>query len=140
MEYTVEDDGWRIPDYMWEEMKLIIPKPVDNHPLGCHRQRIDNRIAMNGIYFVLRTGCQWGALDSTNICKHSVAHKRFQEWVRAGVFQEFWKRGLLMYDKIKGIGWKWISLDGAMTKAPLGGEKTGANPTDRAKKGQKEAY
>jgi hypothetical protein len=28
---TVEDDGWKIPDYMWEEMKLIIPKPVVNH-------------------------------------------------------------------------------------------------------------
>ena len=45
-----------------------------------------------------------------------------------------------MYDETKGIGWKWLSIDGAMTKAPLGGEKTGANPTDRAKKGLKEAY
>ena len=140
MELVVEDDGWRIPDYMWEAMKPIIPKPIDNHPLGCHRIRIDDRVIMNGIYFVLRTGCQWKALDFTNICKHSVTHDRFQEWARAGVFEEFWRRGLLMYDELKGIGWKWISLDGAMTKAPLGGEKTGANPTDRAKKGRKEAY
>jgi putative transposase len=28
-------------------------------------------------------------------------------------------------------------MDGAMTKAPLGGEKTGPNPTDRAKQGTK---
>lgn len=28
-------------------------------------------------------------------------------------------------------------MDGAMTKAPLGGEATGPNPTDRAKKGVK---
>jgi transposase len=28
-------------------------------------------------------------------------------------------------------------MDGAMTKAPLGGEKTGKNPTDRAKSGVK---
>lgn len=28
-------------------------------------------------------------------------------------------------------------MDGAMTKAPLGGEKTGKNPTDRAKSGTK---
>ena len=40
--------------------------------------------------------------------------------------------------KTKGINWNWISLDGAMTKAPLGGEETGNNPTDRAKKGLKE--
>jgi len=37
----------------------------------------------------------------------------------------------------KGIEWEWQSMDGAMTKAPLGGEGTGANPTDRGKKGTK---
>ena len=140
MKTIVEDDNWRIPDFMWEEIKLIIPKPIDNHPLRCHRKRIDDRKVMNGILFVLRTGCQWKALDSTSICRHSVAHDRFQEWVQARVFEEFWRRGLLMYDEIKGINWKWLSLDGAMTKSPLGGEETGPNPTDRAKKGLKEAY
>jgi len=136
----VEDDNWRIPDFMWEEVKQIIPKPIDNHPLKCHKPRIDDRKVMDGILFVLRTGCQWQALDSTYICKHSVAHDRFQEWIEAGVFEEFWRRGLLMYDETKGIDWKWISLDGAMTKSPLGGEKTGKNPTDRAKKGRREAF
>ncbi len=135
---VMEDDGWRIPDYMWEEMKLIIPKPVDNHPLGCHNPRIDDRIIMDGILYLLRTGGQWSSLDKTNICKHSAAHDRFQEWVEAGVFEEFWRRGLLMYDETKKINWNWLSMDGAMTKSPLGGEKTGPNPTDRAKKGQKE--
>lgn len=137
MKIIIEDDNWRIPDYEWEELKQIIPKPIDNHPLKCHKPRIDDRKAMDGIYFVLRTGCQWQALDNTNICKHSVAHKRFQEWTKAGVFEEFWRKGLLMYDETTGIGWKWISIDGAITKSPLGGELTGANPTDRAKKGLK---
>lgn len=132
------DDDFGVSDYVWAEMKKIIPKPIDNHPLKCHRKRIDDRKAMNGILFVLITGCQWKALDKTNICKHSVAHKRFQEWIKAGVFEKFWKKGLLMYDERKGIGWKWQSLDGSLTKAPLGGEKTGANPTDRAKKGLRE--
>ena len=138
MRIIIEDDNWRISDYVWEEMENIIPEPKDNHPLGCHKPRIVDRKIMNGILFVLRTGCQWQALDSTKICKHSVAHKRFQEWIKAGVFEKFWEKGLFMYDEKKGIGWKWQSLDGAMTKAPLGGEETGNNPTDRAKKGLKE--
>lgn len=140
MGYIVEDDGNRIPDFIWEEMKQIIPKPKDNHPLGCHKKRIDDRKAMDGIFFVMRTGCQWQALDATGICKHSVAHKRFQEWIKAGVFFEFWWRGLTMYDNTKGLHLTWQSLDGSTTKAPLGGEATGANPTDRAKKGLKEAF
>ena len=120
---VVDDDGLRIPDYMWEEMKQIIPIPIDDHPLKCHNPRMDDRKIMDAIFFVLRTGCQWQALDYTNICKHSVAHKRFQEWTEAGVFEKFLEKGLIMYDEVKGIDWKWLSLDGAMTKSPLGGKK-----------------
>ena len=47
------------------------------------------------------------------------------------------KAGLREYDELKGIAWKWQAADGAMTKAPLGGEKTGKNPTDRGKTGTK---
>lgn len=116
------DDGWRIPDLLWENMKPLLP-PRKKHPLGCHRPRIPDRDAMDAILFVLRTGCQWNALDRTNICRHSSAHRRFIEWTEAGVFAEFWKRGLLKYDKVNGIDWSWLSMDGAMTKAPLGGKK-----------------
>jgi len=140
MSYFVKGDSGRIPDCIWEQMKEIIPKPMDNHPLGCHKRRIDNRKVMDGIFFVMRTGCQWVELDNTTFCKHSVAHKRFQEWAKAGVFEEFWKRGLIMYDNAKGLKLNWQSIDGAITKAPLGGEKTGANPIDRAKKGRREAF
>lgn len=132
-------EKFKLQDYMWEEMKQIIPQPKDNHPLGCHRKRIEDRRVMEAILFVMKTGCQWSALDDTTLCKHSVAHKRFQEWTKAGVFEEFWRRGLLMYDNTKGLELRWQSIDGAVTKAPLGGEETGANPTDRAKKGRREA-
>lgn len=53
-----------------------------------------------------------------------------------GVFHEIWRQGLLEYDRRVGIDWASLAVDGAMTKAPLGGEKTGPNPTDRAKRGR----
>jgi len=92
---------------------------------------------MDAIFFVLRTGCQWNALKETRICSSSSAHRRFQEWTAAGVFEAFWREGLLAYDALNGIDWAWLALDGAMGKAPLGGEKTGRNPTDRGKRGVK---
>ena len=115
-------DRWMIPDALWKKMELLLP-PRKMHPNGGHNPRISDRDAMNGILFVLRTGCQWNALDRTNICRHSSAHRRFIEWTEAGVFLEFWKRGLLKYDQNNGIDWSWLSMDGAMTKAPLGGKK-----------------
>jgi transposase len=122
MGLITKDDGWRIPDRLWKQMEPLLP-PRPKHPLGCHNPRVPDRDAMDGIFFVLRTGCQWNALNATGICKSSSAHRRFIEWTEAGVFWEFWQRGLLAYDKVEGIDWSWLSMDGAITKAPLGGEK-----------------
>ena len=123
----VVDDGWRIPDPLWTRIaEQLPPRPV--HPLGCHNPRVDDRKARDAIFFLLRTGCQWGALDATGICSHSSAHRRFQEWAEAGVFSRLWQLGLTEYDGLKGIQWRWQAMDGAMTKAPLGGEKDGQGP------------
>src|SRR5262245_55514515 len=92
---------------------------------------------MDAIFFVRRTGCQWGALDATGICSHSAAYRRFQEWTEADVFVALWEQGLVEYDALQGIDWEWLAMDGAMTKAPLGGKKVGKNPTDRGKTGTK---
>src|SRR5215217_1194979 len=45
--------------------------------------------------------------------------------------------GLAEYDEMEGIEWEWQAIDGVMTKAPLGEDATGKNPTDRAKSGTK---
>ncbi|MCA1701557.1 MAG: IS5 family transposase [Actinobacteria bacterium] len=130
------DDGWRMPDWLWERIEPLLPERP-SHPLGCHNPRVPDRDALDAILLVLRTGMQWNALDLTGPCSSSSAHRRFQEWARAGVFHEIWRQGLLDYDEQVGIDWEWLAADGAMTKAPLGGAKTGPNPTDRAKKGAK---
>src|SRR5439155_10240988 len=54
-----------------------------------------------------------------------------------GVLKRMWQAGLTEFDELKGIVWRWQAADGAMTKAPLGGELTGKNPTDRSKTGTK---
>ncbi len=64
-------------------------------------------------------------------------HDRFQYWQQQGVFKRLWEAGLQAYDGAKGIEWAWQAVDGAMTKAPLGGKGTGPNPTDRGKSGTK---
>ena len=136
MGLVLTNDGWRIPQELWARMEPLLP-PRPAHPLGCHNPRVPDRAAMNAIPFVLRTGCQWNALDATGICSCSSAYRRFREWTEAGVFLEFWKHGLIEYDGIKGVDWEWLAADGAMTKAPLGGEQSGPNTTDRAKRGTK---
>ena len=69
-----------------------------------------------------------GALDETEICPHSTAHDRFLEWAEAGMFEKLWQAGIAQFDELQGIDWAWLSMDGAMGKAPLGGKKKRAQP------------
>lgn len=127
MKQCKRDDGFRLSDELWERIEPLLPAPKA-HPLGCHRPRVSNRAAMDAILLVLRTGRHWNALDNTGICSSSAAYRRFREWIDAGVFENFWRRGLLEYDELRRLDWRWLALDGAMTKAPLGGEKNRAQP------------
>lgn len=124
---TVRDDGWRIPDALWETIQGLLP-PSAPHPLGCHRPPTPPRKVMDAIFFVLRTGCQWNALNATGLCSSSTAHRWFQRWTEENVFEELWRLGLEEYDQLQGIDWRWQSMDGAMTKAPLGGGKNRQKP------------
>src|SRR4051794_33669572 len=55
----------------------------------------------------------------------------------SGVFVTLWAQGIQEYDALKRLDWSWLAMDGAMTKAPLGNERTGKTPTDRGKQGTK---
>jgi len=113
-----------ISDELWELIEPLIPvRQKKVHPLGCHRPRVPDRQVLDGIFFVLRTSCQWKALDATGICKGSTAHSRFQESERSGFFVQMWQAALCGYDELEGLNWSWLALDGAMTKALLRGEK-----------------
>ena len=115
--------AFRVSDALWEVLEPLLPKRVNKHRFGGGRPRASDRQCADAIFYVLRTGCQWAALNETDLCAKSTAHDRFQEWVKADVFLKFWQTGLEQFDELKGIDWDWLSMDGAMTKAPLGGEK-----------------
>jgi putative transposase len=115
--------SYRIADPLWAVLQPVLPVPVNRHRFGGGRPRAADRRCADAIFYVLRTGCQWGALDATDLGRRSTAHDRFQEWIAAGVFLKLWQAGVEQFEELKGIDWDWLSMDGAMTKAPFGGEK-----------------
>jgi putative transposase len=132
---TSLDTIWHVPDDLWS---LIAPVFGPEKPSGSPgRPHTPYRLAFDAIVYVLRTGCQWQALPRQEYAPASTIHGIYRKWVKAGVFAEAWKLLLEYYDRQLGIKWKWQALDGAITKAPLGGEATGKSPVDRAKSGTK---
>ena len=116
--------GFRLSDALWAVLQPLLPEHVNRHRFGGGRPRVPDRTCADAIFYVLRTGCQWQALDQTELCAHSTAHDRFQAWVEAGVFLQLWQARVQRFAELRGIEWDWLAMDGALTKAPLGGEKT----------------
>lgn len=119
----------QMPEKMWRRLEPLLPNYPRSRKGG--RPRVNLRGVANGIFYLLRTGCQWKALPP-QFGSSSTVHRYFQEWSQRRVFQRFWKKSLQLYDRRRRIGWRWQSLDGSMTKAPLGGEKNRQKP-DRSR-------
>jgi len=107
-----------IPDDLWELIEPILPP---DKPAGANgRPRVPNRTALNGILYVLRTGCQWKMVPR-QYSSGSTCHLRFQAWVRDGIFERIWRVCLQHYDDLRGIDWRFQSLDSATVSAPVKG-------------------
>lgn len=109
--------GWRdVPDEFWAKVEPWIPP--DQQSLKGGRPPSDHRMIFNGILYILRTGCQWKMLPR-EYGSGSTAHEHFQAWRQQGVFAQLWERCLQEYDDLKGIAWRWQSVDSATVSAPV---------------------
>jgi putative transposase len=118
--------SFRIADDLWRALQPLLPGHVNTHRFGGGRPRVPDRRCADAIFSVLRTGCQWEALHQTELCAKSTAYERFRQGVEAGVFLQLWPAGLDQLDELKGLDWDWLRMDGALSKAPVGGEKNRA--------------
>ena len=114
----------------------VLPKHTKHKRGG--RPRIPDRAVINGIWYILWTGCQWKAVHRDWFgASSSVLHERFQTWQGLGVFEKIMRQLVKYYAKRRNVKWKWQAIDSKACPAPFGGEDTGRNPTDRGKQGSK---
>ena len=66
-------------------IKDILPKEKPYNTIG--HPIIPYRKVLDGIMYILRTGCQWKMLPS-GYGSGSTCHRRFQEWVQTRYFQK----------------------------------------------------
>jgi len=127
----------RVFEPVWEVAESLLPPVIDNHPLGCHRPRVDPRQCFFGIVARLVTGASWETCGRLVNVSESTLLRRRNEWQRAGVFTKLAELALSAYDQMVGLDLTEISIDGSVHKAPMGGEGTGPSPVDRGKRGWK---
>lgn len=124
---------------LWGQFAALLPERPEyhpDHPLGCHRPRISDRIVFDKMLQLLRFGCSYQAIADTT-CSATTIRNRRDEWIRLGVFAQLKQIALESYDRIIGLVLDQIAVDGSITKAPGGGEVAGRSPVDRGKQGLK---
>lgn len=129
-----------VVDAVWASVEPLLPAPpVDEHPLGCHRPRVPDRVCFEGILIRLVTGCAW--VDAERLLDHRVSdttlRDRRDDWITAGVFERLADEAIAGYDRVIGLDFSECTVDGSQHKAPAGGEGTGRSPVDRGKRGWK---
>jgi IS5 family transposase len=122
---------------IWEQFSALVPeRPETNHPLGCHRSRISDRVVFEKLVEVLVFGCAYERIAEEG-CSATTLRRRRDEWIEAGVMATLRELALEAYDKLIGLQLSDVAVDCCITKAPCGGEKAGRNPVDRGKQGIK---
>ncbi len=122
---------------IWEQFRALLPeRNVVDHPLGCHRSRIPDRVVFEKLVQILVFGCAyWRIADHT--CSATTLRRRRDEWIEAGVMDELEEMARDSYDRTIGLDLSDVAVDCCITKAPCGGEKAGKSPVDRGKQGIK---
>ena len=121
---------------IWDQFQVLIPPVTDEHPLGCHRPRIPDRVVFDKLVQVLVLGAAYERISDTT-CSATTIRRRRDEWIEAGAFKELEQFCLEGYEKMVGLQLENLAVDGCITKAPCGGEAAGRSPVDRGKQGTK---
>ena len=124
---------------LWEQFAALLPaRPVvaPSHPLGCHRRRIPERVVFEHVIAALVHGSGYERIATAG-CSDRTIRRRLHEWAAAGLAEQVHTLALRAYDRLLGLDWADLAVDGCITKAPGGGEVAGPSPVDRRKGGLK---
>lgn len=100
------------PQYDWLAAKL--PEPVTKT-----RPPIPNNELLNGVLFVLKTGCRWQDIP-VSVCAHdySSCWRRCNFWRKRGALQLVWQQILVLLDREGVLDLSLGHLDGSLVQSP----------------------
>jgi transposase len=124
---------------LWVQFSALLPERPrfsPTHPLGCYRERIEDRVVFEHVIAALVHGSGYERIASPG-CSDGTIRRRLKEWAAAGLSEQVHALALEAYDRMLGLELEDLAVDGCITKAPSGGEVAGRSPVDRGKGGLK---
>lgn len=127
--------GRLLPDELWREIEPLLPAPPPPSSKG-GRPPVDNRAALRGIVFCLRTGCPWQFIPTEAFgVSGSSCWRRFHEWALAGIWPEVHRRLLNRLGKLHRVDLEHVVVDSQSVRAVKGGATPARTRPTAAKRG-----
>jgi transposase len=108
-----------LTDRQWAFVEPLLPPPARTG-----RPRADDRRTIEGILYVLITGCRWKDLPREYGAPTTV-WRRLKCWGEAGVWERIWRAALAVLDVQDKLDWSMAFLDGSFAPAKNGGDQVG---------------
>ena len=97
---------YELSDLQWEKVEYFLPGRKEH--VG--RTADDNRLFVNGVLWVLRSGARWADLPE-RYGKYKSVHKRFVRWSHSGV----WER--VFHELVRDKKNQYLMLDSTIVRA-----------------------
>jgi transposase len=124
-----------LDDRLWKLIEPLLPPPKRRRFRYPGRKPVENRAALTGILFVLKTGIGWEYLPQEMGCGSGMTcWRRLRDWQAAGVWDRIHQ---MLLDKLREgdrIDWSRAAVDSASVRAVGGANERDQTPRTAAKR------
>lgn len=121
-----------LSETQWQKIEPLLPK-LKVRRRG--RPPKNNRVVLEGILWVLKTGARWRDLPKEMGVSPSVCWKRLRRWDQQGVWLRIWRAFLSELDRRGRLDWRESFLDGSFAPAKKGATELEKPSVARAQSG-----
>ncbi|OHV30432.1 transposase [Pseudofrankia sp. EUN1h] len=108
-----------VPDELWELVAPLLPGFAPR-PQGGGVAPVADRAVFTAVVYVLTSGCAWRHLPPGFGVSPATAHRRFQQWSRAGVWPRLHRAVLDRHGAVGNVDWSSGIVDAASLRAKRG--------------------
>ena len=111
----------RLPDDIWAEFEPVLPRTVWQ---GNGRPPAGDKECLHALLYVLASGIAWEMLPWC-FPSYKTVQRRLRAWLAADAFLTAWRRLAERYERLHGINWDQVLLDGSKKPAKKGARRRG---------------